>query len=131
VALAAFALAAALVTAHRYLGGRFAGSAALFAPALLAVLLLPPWQPGRLSSGLFRKRQPEPWTYRGPDAVPTWPVAFYDDDPTASVAVLRNTVGKGRGAHPAASLIVNGKPDGNTDADLETMAMAALLPALF
>jgi spermidine synthase len=131
VALAAFALAAALVTAHRYLGGRFAGSAALFAPALLAVLWLPPWQPGRLSSGLFRIRHPEPWTYRGPAAVPTWPVAFYDDDPTASVAVLRNTVGKGRGAHPAASLIVNGKPDGNTDADLETMAMAALLPALF
>ena len=131
VALGAFALAAALVTAHRYWGGRFAGSAALFAPALLAVLLLPPWEPGRLSSGSFRTREPQPWTYRGPDEVPTWPVASYDDDPTASVAILSNTVGTGRGAHPVVSLIVNGKPDGNTDGDLQTMAMAALLPALF
>jgi SAM-dependent methyltransferase len=131
IALAAFALAAALVTAHRYWDGRFVGSAALFVPVLLVLLLLPPWAPGRLSSGLFRVRVPESWTYLGPEAVPTWQVTSYDDDPTASVTILRNAIGKGPGAHTAVSLIVNGKPDGNTDGDLQTMAMAALLPALF
>jgi spermidine synthase len=58
-------------------------------------------------------------------------VTYYDDDPTASVAVLLNRRGDGESTHPVASLIVNGKPDGNTDGDLQTMAMAGLLPALF
>ena len=130
IALAGFALAAAIVTAHRHLGGSLAGTAALVTPALIAIALLPPWDPARLSSGLFRTRTPQPWSYRGPDDAPKWPLLFHDDDPTHTVAVVGDS--RASGPVPAAvSLLVNGKPDGNTLGDLDTMALAALLPALF
>ena len=124
VALAAFALAAALVTARRYLPTRPGASIAMFALAVSVLVLLPPWDPGRLSAGFFRQREPLPWTYDGPQAVPSFKTLFYDDDPTASVAVM-NT------GPDAISIVVNGKSDGNTRADVHTMSLAALLPALF
>jgi predicted membrane-bound spermidine synthase len=124
VALAAFALAAALVTAHRYRGGGLVATAALFVPALIALVVLPSWDPGRLTAGFFRDREPLFWTFGGPAAVPRFETAFYDDDPTATVAVMP-TPGD------SVSIVVNGKSDGNTAADLDTMALAALLPALF
>jgi predicted membrane-bound spermidine synthase len=86
VALGAFALAAALVTAYRYFPKRPGAAIALFAIAVSVLVLLPPWDPGRLSGGFFRQRDPLPWTFQGPSAVPSFPTLFYDDDPTASVA---------------------------------------------
>src|SRR5262249_1440178 len=132
IALGGFALAAAVVTAHRFFAGRVPSAAALFAAAAIALALLPPWNPGRLSSGLFRVSEPQPWTYRGPGAAPPVPLVSYEDDPSASVGVYRDS-GKRTGANPGeiVSLIVNGKPDGSTEGDLQTMAMAAILPALF
>ncbi len=117
IALAAFVLAAALVTRHR-LGGSIAGAA-----ALLALLWLPPWDPARLSAGLFRVPTPRPWTSLGPDAAPRETILFHDDDPTSSVVAAK-------GSGDSVSIVVNGKSDGNTSADLYTMAMAALIPAL-
>ena len=52
---------------------------------------------------------------------------FYRDDPNSSVSVREHEVGK----EMTRSLIVNGKPDGNTLGDYATMALAALVPALF
>ena len=106
IALCALALAAALITAHRYSAGRLA-AAALFGAAALAVLALPPWDPGRLSSGLFRLRQAQPVTYNGPGPKHR-PVLFHDDDPSSTVAAMRLADG-------STSIVVNGKPDGNTD----------------
>jgi len=123
IALCAFALAAALVTAHRYFGGRLAVAGAAFAVAVIAVVWLPPWDPGRLNSGLFRIRAAQLSTYRGPEAMQRARLLFHDDDPTSSVVAMQ-----GRG--DSVSIVVNGKPDGNTEADLHTMALAALLPAL-
>ena len=124
VALGAFALAAALVTARRYAPTRPGAAIALFAPALSVLVLLPPWDPGRLSAGFFRQREPLPFTFAGPNAMPHFKTYFYDDDPTASVAALKT-------GPDAVSIIVNGKSDGNTHADIHTMGLAALLPALF
>jgi spermidine synthase len=124
VALGAFALAAALVTAYRYFPKRPGAAIALFAIAVSVLVLLPPWDPGRLSGGFFRQRDPLPWTFQGPSAVPSFPTLFYDDDPTASVAVMKT-------GPDALSIVVNGKSDGNTSADIYTMGLAALLPALF
>ena len=52
---------------------------------LSVLVLLPPWDPGRLSGGFFRMRDPLPWTFDGPRAIPRYKTRFYDDDPTASV----------------------------------------------
>jgi spermidine synthase len=124
VALAAFAIAAALVTP---VGAGALGRGAalgLAASVGLVLLALPPWDPAHLASGLFRQRERAPWSYGGPDARPYPQPLFYEDDPTSSVAVVgipqRNL-----------SIVVNGKSDGNTVADLGTMGLAALLPALF
>jgi spermidine synthase len=123
IALAALALAAALVTAHRYFAGNRGAAAAMFGTAVIAVVSLPAWDPGRLSSGLFRVREAQPGTFFGPGPKHR-PVDFHDDDPTSTVAA-------GHGDDGGEWISVNGKPDGNTARDLHTMALAALIPALF
>jgi spermidine synthase len=50
---------------------------------------------------------------------------FYQDGPTSSVAVVES-----EGRPETRSIIVNGKPDGNLEADYPTMALSALIPAL-
>ena len=99
--------------------------------ALLAVLVgLDGWDPQRLSSGLFRKREASAATHRGagatfaqaaPDAIP-----FYTDDPTASIAVKMNRIA----GREVFSIITNGKPDSSLGGDYPTMALHALVPCL-
>jgi spermidine synthase len=125
IALAAFALAAAIATAHRYRDRRVTrpAAAAAFAIAVGVLTVLGPWDPARLSAGYFRERDAAPWTYLGPDAAPVNAIVFHDDDPTSTVAAARNDDG-------SFSILVNGKSDGNTQYDRNTMALAALIPSL-
>lgn len=100
----------------------------------IVLALLPAWRPERLASGLFYERQPGSATYRGPDAffsgflVDGLTVAFYEDDPVASIAVIDIP-------RPAAStiraLFINGKNDSALPGDHQTTGLLALLPALF
>ncbi len=130
VALAAVAAAAALALPPD-LPSRRATGALLFAGALAGLALLPAWDPGHLTSGLFRTRQPGPATFAGPEAFYAYMVAplvrSYSDGPVASVAVLEQI----KGGKPSLSLITNGKSDGSTGNDYPTMALAGILPALF
>jgi len=96
------------------------------AAALGACLVLPDWEPFRMSSGLFRVRAALPQTFIGPDALfeirrQGTKVLFHDDDPTNTVAVTDGGT---------LSLITNGKVDGNLYYDYTTMALAGLVPAL-
>jgi spermidine synthase len=111
----------ALVLQRRAL---FAGLATV--AALGVCLVLPDWDPFRLSSGLFRQRTALAQTFAGADALFDarslgTTVLFHDDDPTSTVLV---TEGNSR------SIITNGKPDGNLRFEYTTMALVGLVPAL-
>jgi spermidine synthase len=131
IALCAIALAAALATLHQLPQLRFAGAAVLLLGALYAVDSLPAWRTRYLAAGTFRQRQPQDWSFRGSQALSgrydPGHYSFYDDDPNSSVAVIDF----GEADKLTRSLLVNGKSDGNTNADYSTMSMLALLPALF
>jgi spermidine synthase len=133
IAVAAVALAALLLTRPPASTGwrSAAASAGLALPVLAALLLLGPWDPERLSAGLFRRRQPVASTYMGPDVFfeqSKLRTIYYDDDPTTSVAVYESPIADGGVAR---SIITNGKSDGSTELDLTTTVMLAILPALF
>jgi spermidine synthase len=130
VAVCALALAAVLATLRETPRVGLAGAGVALIGALLLVASFRPWRVTYLVSGAFRERTPEVWTYQGPSAMPhhKWKQPlFYDDDPNSSVAVLSVPV-RGRESR---SIVVNGKSDGNTEADYATMALAALVPSLF
>jgi predicted membrane-bound spermidine synthase len=127
VALAALAAAAALATAAGA-GARLRLGAALSgAAALAAIAALPAWDPARLASGLFRARQPLPFSREGPGAFfaryGRGELRFYDDDPVASVALFSPEPG-------ALAVVTNGKPDSAVPADRTTTCLAALIPAV-
>jgi len=101
--------------------------------AIGAVCLMAPWDPLRLSVGLFRQREVVTAEARqGPGAMVDLArrgidVAFYTDDPAASVAVWERKDGS---PGLARSVRVNGKSEGEIPADYVTMSLVALLPAL-
>ncbi|MBW2230534.1 MAG: fused MFS/spermidine synthase [Deltaproteobacteria bacterium] len=132
LAVAALVLAALALTMRVY-GIRLIAGAAVI-PLLLAVVLLPDWDPQIQYSGLFRVREALEGSYAGPRAFvarnagrfsPN--ILFHTDDPIASVTVTEFEIpGHGR----ALNIATNGKSDGHTYVDYTTMAMAATLPAL-
>ena len=130
VAVGALVLAASVVTWHQVPRLRFVGAAALFLAGVFAIAALPAWNPDYLSAGVYRIRQPMPWTFLGPSALAGrrgGPISFYDDDPNTSVAVLDLT----QGQELTRSILVNGKSDGNSKGDYPTTALLGLVPALF
>jgi len=98
-------------------------------PTLVAIWLLPAWAENRLSSGLFRQREPTRHSFQGPSEMfehrGRGEPIFYEDGPTSSVAVVETD-----GEPETRSIIVNGKPDGSLRGDYPTMALSALIPAL-
>ena len=131
IALGAVVLATVL-SAVRLLSLR-RSLALVLIPIAAAVWLLPRWTPSRLTSGFFRVRAPNYATTLGPTAAFAMvanrgSVEFYTDDPASSVAVIDTPTSSG-GSN--LSIITNGKPDGSIVGDYTTMALTALLPALF
>lgn len=131
VALVALAIAAALLTPPLRPLPRRAQAAVLAACATLVLVLLPAWQPERLSLGAFRIRKVTKTSLDGPDAFTQaqWKgshIAFFDDDPTASISVRESRSADDR-LHR--SIITNGKSDGSVTGDYTTTAMTALVPA--
>jgi spermidine synthase len=131
LALAALAAAAALAML-RVLGpgARSAAGASLVAAwALFA--LLPAWSGERLSAGLFRERSATAATRLSPDAFFAArrgvSLLFYEDDPSASIAVKQWPL---PGGGVERSIVTNGKPDAGVVGDRVTMALAGLVPAL-
>ncbi len=131
LALAALAAAAAIAT-PRLLGSRARG------PALAALLLawtglasLPAWSGDRLAAGLFRERSAASSDRLGPDAFfearRGVSLLFYEDDPSASIAVKQWALPGGRIER---TIVTNGKPDAAVVQDRVTMGLAGLLPAL-
>jgi SAM-dependent methyltransferase len=131
LAMMGAALAAVAATARLYEIGRVPAAVFVLAPVVAGIALLTPWDPVRLSSGLFRNRLPTNLTYLGPDALFSSgklpEVLFYDDDPAVSVAVHRQ---EREPAGPTLSIVNNGKSDGGVPTDYLTMGLAAILPAL-
>ena len=83
-------------------------------------------------SAAFRIRAPRPDDGAGPEAffdaiLAGTRVVFYDDDPNSSVAVREAMLPTG----PDPAIVTNGKSDGSIGVDYPTMALAALIPALF
>jgi spermidine synthase len=127
LALGALAGAAVLATQRLLPPGRRRLAAALL-PAAALVALLPPWPPVRLSSGLFRVRRTQPFTFAGPDEffrsyLGRREVRFYDDDPVASIALVSQT-------QDELAVLVDGKPDSAVPGDYGTTGLLALIPAL-
>jgi spermidine synthase len=134
LALIALVVAAWLLT-KRVFGLRRLSLLALI-PLVVAPLALSAWDAKVLSLGLFRERFPLVATYAGMDEFlkyrfeyeyTTENVIHYEDDPTTSVTVLAYEPP----SKPSLTLKTNGKPDGNTEADFVTMALAGVVPALF
>jgi spermidine synthase len=131
IAVGALAIGAAILSA-RVLG--VPRAAAALAAALACALLgfaYGPWDGMRLSSGLFRQRQPLQRSFSGPSAffaehLEPARLLMHRDDPTTTVTVkeFERPTGTSR------AVITNGKSDGDTVGDYTTMALAALLPAL-
>jgi predicted membrane-bound spermidine synthase len=92
---------------------------------------LEPWDPLRLSYGLFRARATNSETAQGPGhlakgAHDNYAIRFYADDPAASVAVWER-----RGVEPLArSIRTNGKSEGEIPSDYTPMSMVVALAAL-
>jgi predicted membrane-bound spermidine synthase len=131
LALAAVVVAAVLLTAEILTLPRLAALVLLLVPALSGILALPRWEPNPLASAAFRMRAPKAEDGLGPKrffrrAMGDTRITFYDDDPNSSVAVREPTAGP-----PNPAIITNGKPDGSIQLDYPTMALAALIPALF
>jgi spermidine synthase len=132
VAIAAVVTAAALLTVQVLALPRVGALVILLVPALGGVALLPRWDPNPLAAAAFRMRKPLPGDRSGPKRffetmTAGSRIAFYDDDPNSSVAVRETLLPEG----PDLAIITNGKPDGSIGGDYPTMALAALLPALF
>ncbi|MCH2173614.1 fused MFS/spermidine synthase [Myxococcota bacterium] len=130
LALGAIGLAALIIT-WRIANPRSTTLAVISILTLCGITLLPEWSRPRLIAGLFRAKSEMPNTWVGPERFfgertpPT--LRFYRDDPTASIAVIER---KFKGLIER-SIVTNGKSDSNTVGDYPTMAMAALLPALY
>ena len=131
VALAAVVVAASLLTVQVFALPRLL-AVLLLVPALVAVSSLPRWDPGPFASAAFRVRAPRPNDAAGPkpffdSILARTRVVFYDDDPNSSVAVREAMLPTG----PDPAIVTNGKPDGSIGVDYPTMALAALIPAVF
>ncbi|HSJ96941.1 MAG TPA: fused MFS/spermidine synthase, partial [Myxococcota bacterium] len=139
IALAALAVGAVLLLVRLYDVSRLAGAAILLG-VLGALWMLEPWDPRQLSAGHFRSRQLLPLPRY--DAVSAeqythgqQELRFYDDDPTASIAVYEVPLA---GSRSGLAILSNGKSDGISNGggsgpartDYPTMGLAALLPAL-
>ena len=132
VALAALALAAIVLTLR--VTGKRAGlfDALMLCGIVGAIAAFPAWNPERLTAGTFRMHEPMPFSFAGPDAFfrqrQLGELIFHDDDPTTTVSVLEPPR---RDERPNRAIVVNGKSDGSLYGDYTTMAMVALVPALF
>ena len=134
LATLALATGALLLSARVSPRGRIVGLVGL-SLALLAVGLQPAWSPYKLSAGLFRHREPLPYSREGAETFFAEYrklrggdyIAYYNDDPSTSVAVFRYPDSSGV---QVTAIINNGKSDGNVPGDYLTMSMASLLPAL-
>jgi spermidine synthase len=131
IALAAYALGAAILT---HLVMRIAARRVVLLaliPALLLIHFLPSWDLNRLTSGTFRAHAPRPESFLGPDAFfaarPSAPIIFHEDDPTATISVRESPPQRGRIDR---SLFTNGKSDGDLISDYANMGLTALIPAL-
>ncbi|MBW2273045.1 MAG: hypothetical protein JRG96_07220 [Deltaproteobacteria bacterium] len=129
IAIAALAVGAAIATARVLPRSRLVW---LALPAAAAIILLPGWEPERLTAGLFRERVPTSLTYAGPDAYfhaaeNRRDIIYYADGPVASVAVSEEVHGHERDR----AILVNGKSDGLLLGEYITMAMLGIVPALF
>jgi spermidine synthase len=131
IALAAVTTSAALLSVRLLALPRVPFAFMVLAPALAGVALLPAWQPERIASGVFRVRTRLPVDYRPArffDQVSRGStIVFHEDDPNSTVTVT--AAPHARGTDHA--IVTNGKPDGSIAIDYPTMALAALVPALF
>lgn len=154
-ALALVALSAALASWPLGKFARLAASGMLTA-AVVFSWRQPDFNKERFAHGTFNLDQMTPFSYRGPryfyeNFQRDRKVAFYDDCPEGTVAVIADTSGAGSPVglgqmlpgmpmpqdnrstptNPPLAIMVNGKPDSNTKYDLQTLKLSAHIPALW
>ena len=69
IALSALVVSATILTVLVFRIPPFLAALLVVVPALAALATLPEWSPSRLSAGLFRQREPRPFSSKGPDAL--------------------------------------------------------------
>ena len=132
LAVFAILLAASLLTL-RIFPARTNLAIAVFAVTSWTLFAMLPWSPDRLSSSLFRKRQPMKISKEAPAIffrrfLEHRNLMFSTDDPSTTVAVFQHLE---EGQQKALAILTNGKSDGAIPGDNRTTGLAALLPALF
>lgn len=132
LAIAAVFVSAAMLTVMAYSLPRVIALGVL--PIVGALVLMPGWAPEKLTAGLFRLREERVGSYEGARAfeqknpgIYQRSILFYDDDPTATIAVRQSQAKDGR---MSLTLLTNGKSDGNTVLDYATGGLVATVPAM-
>lgn len=108
------------------------GRALIALAAAGAVFLLPAWDRSAHHLGLFRMHRRVDIPARGVFQVPRiyrGEAVFFGDGPNSTVSVLERSNPDGRRA--AATFVVNGKSDGDTEIDYSTMSLVAVLAYLY
>lgn len=107
----------------------------LAALAALALIPLRPWyEPQRFMVGAFREQLPLPYSHEPPEVFYRElqggaEALFLEDGPECSVAVARTSLLPWSELRPL-TILVNGKSDSSTVADMATLRLLAHLPAL-
>lgn len=136
VFLSAILIAAvSALAAARHLPRRYAVSAAAACTGILPLLVFEPWySQDNFMVGTFRYPRPFSYSFAGPGAFfrefhKNVELRYYEDEPTATVAVLENRK-EVRFQERPMSVIINGKTDSSTVYDIYTLKLLAHLPAL-
>ncbi|MFT5441916.1 MAG: spermidine synthase, partial [Myxococcota bacterium] len=130
-AIAAIVVSATLMTVRLF--RLHVAVTAIAVPVLFALSSMQPWNSMILQAGLYRAETQPLDLYEGYDNYLEKYVTpqannllTYEDDPTASVSVREYF----QNGFSTRSIVVNGKSDGNTFTDFDTMALLGILPAL-
>ncbi len=103
--------------------------------SLATLIAQPLYDENRLVWGLFREREPLPFSFKGPgtfyrEYLGGRRVLARDDDPVASIAVVEVRTESSASGRSLA-LVSNGRSESDTAVDAETIRLAAHLPALW
>lgn len=111
-------------------------ASAIGAACIILVLFTPLYEESHFVFGTFRIRTPRPASFSGPSRFLkehtnfAGKVKYYNDGPSATVAVTESRKKYPPDNQKALSIIINGKSDSNTITDIDTIRLLAHIPAL-
>jgi spermidine synthase len=130
-----FAALSACLVAWRVSKKYFTVSTAMAATALVLAATTPFYETSHFMVGTFRFRSPQSHSMSGPheffmDLTKGRTLDFYKDGPESSVGVMEHLPMAHFGGRKPISIIINGKSDSSTVADIYTLKLSAHIPAI-